>query len=543
MRDLLSVSSESRREPSAGERTARLLAALALGLCLAGAGGARGQALDPDYTPIRAERGLQGEAPFVAGQDFETISTSSGNLLLRIPLGQAYSVGPVLSYQLQAVYNSNAWDHFRIKCLINQQGCTTFPPRTFSLPDPESNAGVGWSVHLGRLYQPIAPAGMSSFQRQSWPNREPDPSDNLKRWKYVAPDGSIHYLYRLNGRDGGTASLPVRYSKDGSYLRMRQTSATRIVVSRPDGVESEFEKTGQVAGTNFCDGSTITECWRLKQITDPYGNYLKVSYSLVGNAETWTLTDSTQRKHYIRFTHNEAKTGGGDGAAPIITADGDQWGDLRKVVTEVDLAAFGGQRAVYGFATAVRPMPRACPHEWDKFPASFNSLTAPVLEGITVPESQDWAFETSTTGAGSGSCTLMSGKVTEVTTPAQGRVQYTYGSWRFPNRCDYNSQDVVVDFDHRLWGILRKKLLRKNGSTVEAEWQYSNRLYPTVGFLVPSGSGCTRANYRKTTVRGPLVAGKRTRTDYYTAVTEGTDRMQSGGLPLGDWRIFDAGLP
>ena len=52
---------------------------------------------------------------------------------------------------------------------------------------------------------------------------------------YVAPDGTVHYLYQLNGRDAGTADRPVRYSKDGSFLRLRRTGANQVQVELPDG--------------------------------------------------------------------------------------------------------------------------------------------------------------------------------------------------------------------------------------------------------------------------------------------------------------------
>ncbi|MDY7096015.1 MAG: RHS repeat-associated core domain-containing protein [Acidobacteriota bacterium] len=277
-------------------------------------------------------------------------------------------------------------------------------------------------------------------------------------------------------------------------------------------------------------------------MTDPYGNFLQVSYSLSGGIETWTLSDSTGRQHYLRFSHNNGDTGGGDGSAPFATADGDEWGDMRKVLQEADLAAFNGTRAVYGFNYQVRTMPRGCPVDTQSLPVGFDHLRAAVLTGITVPDAQDWSFVTNTQVPKGSGCTYLTGKVTQVNTPAQGSVSYQYGPWLFPTRCQYTQLTNFPDLDYRIWGITRKTLQRKNGTT-EAEWRYSSSLYPSRGYLVDDGAACTRADYRRTTVTGPAVNGKWTETDYYTAVTEGTGQYQTPNITIYAWRAHDNGLP
>ena len=186
------------------------------------------------YTPVVSPRGLRPNKPFVAGK-IDSIDTASGNLTLRVPLGQRYEVGPHLSYQILAVNNSNAWNHIRTGC--PPAGCP--PPLsdiTFSLTNPNSNAGVGWELHFGRLYTRAWPTGLDSLNRKRWPVDDGDSPDGLNRWLYVAPDGAQHYLFRLGGRAGGSGGLPIRYSEDGSFLRMRQVDANTIHVEQPNGL-------------------------------------------------------------------------------------------------------------------------------------------------------------------------------------------------------------------------------------------------------------------------------------------------------------------
>ena len=195
-------------------------------------------------------RGLLPNQPFLADQGIEAINRSNGNLLLTIPLGQVFSVGPLLSYRLMASHNSDVWDHMTIECA--GQGCeSAFPHITYSLPQRNSNAGIGWEVHFGKLFAPRPPAPDGSFTAQTWPNRDHPEPDVLSRWLYVSPDGGSHHLYALPGRansNGNPGSSIVRYTKDGSHIRMQQVGANTIHVEHPNGTLSEFRKTSSKAG-------------------------------------------------------------------------------------------------------------------------------------------------------------------------------------------------------------------------------------------------------------------------------------------------------
>src|SRR5262245_61189361 len=102
-------------------------------------------------------RGFAGKA-YQFGEP-DSVNLFNGNLTVRLPLGQAYTVSPTLSYRFMLTANSKIWDY--------QQ---TFPNTTMPIPETYSDAGMGWNVSLGRLYQPL----------------------QSTTWSYVGPDGSSH---------------------------------------------------------------------------------------------------------------------------------------------------------------------------------------------------------------------------------------------------------------------------------------------------------------------------------------------------------------
>ena len=494
----------------------------------------------PAYTPVVNSRGFRPNIPVISGGEIDHVDTASGNLVVTIPLGQSYKAGPLLEYQLQPIYNSNLWQHIEINC--SSAGCP--PPQEpihFASANYAANAGLGWELHFGRLYAPLPPSGLPSFQGKRWPNRPTDSADLNTRWMYVAPSGAVHYLHELGSRNNGTASLPVRYSKDGSFIRMRQTTSNEIQVHMPNGLISVFKKTGETAGTEFCGGS-VTGCWRFHEMRDPYGNFMKVSYSLSGTTETWSVTDSTSRQHTITLSHSNALTGGGDGTTPYATGEGDEWGDLRKVVTRVRLAASAGRSADYDFNYRLVNLQRGNPHDGHLLPAAANTIRTAVLDRITVPESQPWKFQ-----YWEEANTYINGRLISVTNPSRGIVSWDYAnSWWVPTRCTYlNGADpAAIEFDYQTTGVTRRITRTPYpNSVVEGIWNYSSELFPGRGSLVRLGTNCTRANVRITTVDAASdYQGHYNRTVYYNSVAQGP-RTPSISNPINSWQVTDNGLP
>jgi hypothetical protein len=174
-----------------------------------------------EQQPSRA-RGMSADSVYQIG-DLDTINHFNGNLTIAIPIGQAYPVSPQLSYRLTLAYNSSVWDYEDLlDCLGNKKKPQ---PYNFPYPTPHSNAGVGWSLHLGRLFE----------------KQDPIYNKHNPNWLYVAPDGSQHNFYeKLHPREATTAG--VFYSNDGTYLRLDVRDLSLVTVEAPDGLVRTFSR-------------------------------------------------------------------------------------------------------------------------------------------------------------------------------------------------------------------------------------------------------------------------------------------------------------
>ncbi len=185
-------------------------------------------------------RGFNAATGF-GGGDVDSINPFNGNLVIAIPIGQAYKVNGNLSYQLHLVYNNNVWDYQQ-----SDNGTQTF---TQGLPNRTANAGLGWMVSLGRLNPPTST----------------DVDSN--RTVYMSPDGAFHAFYPTL-HEGETAVSPMQYTRDGTYLRYNSTTNE---IEFPDGTIQRFN------ALEYPD-----------QIRDRFGNQISIDYS---NPSAWTISD------------------------------------------------------------------------------------------------------------------------------------------------------------------------------------------------------------------------------------------------------------
>ena len=194
---------------------------------------------DAEQLPSRT-RGLSADSIYQMG-DIDQINLFNGNLSLTIPVGPSYPVSPQISYRLTLVYNSNVWD------FLDDQSCvegTVIHNYSFPFPAPSANAGVGWSLHFGRLHAP----------------NDPDFNKNNGSWLYVGPDGSQHNFYdQLHPTEAATAG--VFYSLDGSYLRLK--TGSQPVIESPDGLRR-----------TFTDGGAENS-YRLTEVRDRFDNWMR----------------------------------------------------------------------------------------------------------------------------------------------------------------------------------------------------------------------------------------------------------------------------
>lgn len=209
-----------------------------------------------------AARGFGRSAQHHLGVD--SINPFNGNLTLTVPLA-SYPVGPSLSLQLAAYYNSEVWEQYD-----DGSGFTAIPNRT-------DNAGLGWRLSLGQL---VAPYSSSEV--------------DTSRWVWIGPDGARHTFYE-SLHEGEPIVADFLYTRDGSYLRLNKASRT---VEFPDGVVHTFDAKGDPS-----------------RMADRFGNWIQVDYlrNAAGQHTRWTITDVHQRTNRVYF-----KTTGSAHQPPVV---------------------------------------------------------------------------------------------------------------------------------------------------------------------------------------------------------------------------------
>jgi RHS repeat-associated protein len=360
-----------------------------------------------EQQPSRA-RGMSADSVYQIG-DLDTINHFNGNLTIAIPIGQAYPVSPQLSYRLTLAYNSSVWDY---EDLLDCPGDKNQPQLyNFPYPTPHSNAGVGWSLHLGRLFAPN-----DAVYNKHNPN-----------WLYVAPDGSQHNFYEeLHPREATTAG--VFYSNDGTYLRLDVRDLSLVTVEAPDGLVRTFSR---------ADGR-----YRLIKAADRFGNWMEIAY----DSSTWEITDSHGRSH-------------------LLTLNGD------SDVVKVELEAFGGGTATYELSYVTESIER---HDFD-YPCTAQSGPHPLhtefvsdnlLSSVKQPDGSTFAFTYDTLD---NTFSGFSGAIRSMVVPTGGRFEWDYGDYLFQSQAPTLPESTLTL--QRGVGA-RRTYLQSSGGTVHGSWTY-----------------------------------------------------------------------
>jgi RHS repeat-associated protein len=384
-------------------------------MSLLAAAGAAGQ------THPNIAKGFNGGGAFGTA-DMDSVAPFNGNLNLRIPIGQSYPVNAGLSYQLTLVYNSQVWEH------------ESLDGETRALPARGANAGLGWSLHLGRLNPPRI---------------EPSTSPDFNRNTYLAPDGSLHTFYpTLHESEAATSG--VEYTRDGTYMRLR-TGSRQIEMA--DGTIHTF--------------SSLTNGY-LTRIEDRFGNFVQVDYlgciqtcTDPALALTWKITDTHNRTHWI-----------------YLKDTGQQ--DQSRVVTKVDLQAFGGARAIYKFlyndstdddsATGTPVGLTGCAGTAVGSNHLVWFLTKVVLPDGSVydlPKFNYYAFEV----PGDFTTTpCKTGLLNRVRLPTLGQIEWDYILYKFPD-----SSNPIHLHVQRTAGVGVRRILDAAGGS-QGQWTYTTAL-------------------------------------------------------------------
>jgi hypothetical protein len=232
--------------------------------------------------------------------DLDTVNLFNGNLMIRVPIGPEFKTGQ-LSYRLALTYNSHVWKYF-VETHYD-------PALVFADPLSSFNAGLGWRLSLGKLFE----------------SGDPDFPDPPQGWVYLGPDGSQHVF--------GTG----QYTHDGSFLRLSRVNDWTRTVDFPDGTVHTFTRLQPQNGAWAVAAGTD---YYLTEMRDAFGNHVTVSYSTdAGYAEVWTISDAA-RTNAVYF---------------IDTVLGP---NTFRTLHHVDTAAFGATPATYRFAFTPTTIPR-----------------------------------------------------------------------------------------------------------------------------------------------------------------------------------------
>jgi RHS repeat-associated protein len=328
--------------------------------------------------------------------EIDHVNQFNGNLTLTIPIGSGYPVGGNLGYGLGLVWSGQPWNH------LDNGGVWQ------SVPNTRANAGFGWILSLGRLESPLLPTNDSGS------------------WLYVSPSGSEHKL-ELRLHDGETHTSGVWYTRDGSYLRMKELGGGLAEVEFPDGAVHRF----------------TTSTGELQQMRDRFGNSATVT-TLAGGS--WYLSDSTGRSQSIQVN---------------FTADA----VLGKRATSVVVKTVGGGTATYGLGYTATTLDRPC---IDTDPGT-GLITVNLLTSVTLPDGSSYQMPEYHVDQTAG-C-LTPGAIKSVTLPTLGKIGWTYREYVYPDAGEKFSRT-------RSNGLATRTTYNASGASL-GQWTYTTALDAT----------------------------------------------------------------
>lgn len=399
-------------------------------------------------------RGFNANQVYQIG-DVDSVNVSNGNVILRIPIGPRFTVGPTLSYQLTLVYNGKIWDYLS----------TTDPQLpSYPIPEHESNAGLGWMLSLGRL-------------------RCPPASQVANAGTYIAPDGSTYEFL-------GDPDAAVAYAAGGTYLRMRRIldGASRRI-DFPDGTVHTFD----------CPSGDLT------RIEDPHGNWVKVDVQAEPDDPTdpddprkiirWVITDGygigpeVSRVHTVNFQRIIERSSGS-----ILQLNP----NLASRVDSVVLFSNGGPTATYDLEyhdegpvhsdhydeTALTRVGRG-----EGYGRPTPCVTVPLLRSVELPDGAK--FEATYNGVaeatevrcaqvspGNDPLAFESGVIRSLKLPSGGSIEWGTGPYVMNMPSCGADPEGNLGFEHHYIGITSRTMKDTSGAVL-AQWTYEPRLPPS----------------------------------------------------------------
>jgi YD repeat-containing protein len=325
--------------------------------------------------------------------DVDTVNAFNGNMIIRIPIGPEYKVNGLLPYRLSLTYNSHLW-HF-----VDNTSAFDTTDNIVATPPGTDNAGLGWRLSLGKLYD----------------QGDPDSISNTS-WVYQSGDGADHQFYDTLTSDASTPTVSPQFTRDSSYIRLTSIDGTTKHVEFPDGTVHTFR---QLLRGSWQTSATSHE-WFLTSISDASGNTVSIAYSSAGFfSEIWTISDGARSTSvYFRIG---------------LTSD------FTSTLDHVDLPAAGGGTLSYSFAI----------QNLDVTPPSGDTsgrahITVPVLTAVTPSVGNGYNMTLGGAPAYESSSRLTSGVLTRLVLPTLGAVGWIYDQIRFGRNSAHRSPAIEI---------------------------------------------------------------------------------------------------
>lgn len=327
--------------------------------------------------------------------DVDAVNTFNGNLMVRLPIGQTYHVGSSLSYQLRLTYNSKVWDY---RFLEYEDPALNDQYHRLAVPERDSNAGLGWSLSLGRILLP----------------RAATPKTDAEPWTYVASDGSQHVI----GDPVVYENPTVVYTDDGSFLRVTHTASSHQL-EFPDGQIHTFDANGN-----------------LTEIRDRFRNWIRVSYgTTAAGAPLWTITDGRTAENGTAVTHRthtvEFENAPVDPKTYVDPEELEDNPNFLQRVSRVSLAAFPRQgetaataRAVYVFRYSDTTIARGTCGA--NLTGIRNTVNVAMLEEVELPDGTKYDM---THNMSDVRAACESGTIQKLLLPTMGSIEWKHGAY------------------------------------------------------------------------------------------------------------------
>lgn len=442
----------------------------------------------------------RGVAPGKAYQqgELDTVNLFNGTMNLTIPIGQTYHAGGQLSYGFTLHYATNAWEFASEETTNLNYSPPLVQTRNWSYPARSANAGFGWRLSFGSL---------AVF--------------NGTPVTYTAPDGSDHLLYpKLHPNDlgepvysapAGTDPEKVYYTTDGTYLRARKritSGVTTYEIAFPNGIVHTFDAYGYFI-----------------RMADANGNWLQVAYSSQDSTEPnpgstkWLISDVTGRQHVVRFRPGVSYSELTQSATVS-----------HEIVDQIDVAAFGGTRAVYQLEYNSNGSPVTLSRRYVQAASSSLGATVPayMLTGVVLPGSlgrfsmtYDMGDQSTMSNPATGGA---SGNALTLTTPTNARFAWTYGVYTFPP-ADPTGQRHVKEFHAKVSGVRRRLVTDLNSSPNPT--LSDTRYEPTLIATIPATEEQVRVD--NVDEAGVVVSATR---HYFSTCAASCSNPGEYGLPL-----------